>query len=86
VTEIREEDIEAPQQRLVGGSLIFYYCVAHRVYAKDRAPVTLYRNSWAFCANGCGGRHEWRRIEPISYPNLWSFGPTFVEQDELAPA
>ena len=76
---------EAPGQELRGGSLVLFYCIAHRVWAKDRSPITRYRDAWAFCVNGCGAGHEWRQIEPISYPNLWSFGPTFVEQDELAP-
>jgi len=67
-------------------AVIHYYCVAHQTWARDRSPITRYHDSWAFCVNGCDGRHEWRRIEPISYPNLWSFGPTFVDQNELVPA
>jgi hypothetical protein len=81
-TDIREEteQSQAPRQQDDPGALLLYYCVAHRVWAKDRSPITRYRDAWAFCLNGCGSGHEWRRIEPVSYPNLWSFGPTFVEQ------
>jgi hypothetical protein len=68
---------------LASSSLVLYYCVAHHIWAKDRSQITRYQNSWAFCVNGCGPGHDWRRIEPISYQNLWSFGPTFVERDEL---
>lgn len=71
---------------LRSSSLVRYYCVEHRVWAKDRSPITRYRDAWAFCVTGCGPGHEWREIEPISYPNLWSFGPTFVNQNELIPA
>lgn len=79
-TLIREETerSDAPRQAR-GGSLVLYYCTAHTVWAKDRSPITRYRDSWAFCVNGCGAGHEWRRIEPISYASLWGFGPTFLE-------
>ena len=65
---------------------IHYYCIAHQVWAKDRSPITRYRDEWAFCVNGCGRGHEWREIEPVSYSSLWSFGPTFVNQNQLVPA
>jgi hypothetical protein len=65
---------------------IRYYCIAHQVWAKDRSPITRYRDSWAFCVNGCGRGHDWREIEPVSYSSLWSFGPTFVRHAELVPA
>lgn len=71
---------DAPRQERAGGSLVLYYCIEHRVWAKDRAPITRYRDSWAFCVNGWGSGHDWRQIEPISYANLWSFGPTFVDR------
>lgn len=78
---------ETKPQRLVGGALLRYYCVAHRSVAGDRAPVTIYRSSWAYCVSGYGGRHEWIPMEPISHANLRSFGPTFLDHvDELVPA
>lgn len=79
--------IEARPRRLAGDALIRYYCVAHRAAARDRSPITRYRDSWAFCANGYGDGHEWIPIEPISKVNLWAFGPTFVDRGaQLAPA
>ena len=71
---------------LASSSLVLYYCVEHHVWAKDRSPITRYRDAWAFCVSGCGPGHDWREIEPITYPNLSSFGPTFVNQNELVPA
>jgi hypothetical protein len=63
---------------VVAGALVHYYCVAHRTAARDRSPVTIYRDSWAYCLNGCVGAHEWRSIEPTTYAALLSFGPTFI--------
>ena len=65
---------------------IHYYCVAHQTWSTDRSPVTRYRDAWAFCVAGCGRGHDWREIEPVSYSSLLSFGPTFVDRNELIPA
>lgn len=69
---------EERPRRQVGYALIRYYCIVHRTVAEDRAPVTVYQNSWAYCVSGYGGTHEWIPIEPISYADLRSFGPMFL--------
>jgi len=69
---------EERPRRQVGDALIRYYCIVHRTVAEDRAPVTIYQDSWAYCVSGYDGRHEWIPIEPISYADLRSFGPMFL--------
>lgn len=70
---------EERPRRLVGDALIRYYCIVHRTVAEDRAPVTIYQDSWAYCVSGSDGSHEWIPIEPISYADLRSFGPMFLD-------
>lgn len=87
--EIREQDLtvlKARARELTRGALLRYYCVAHRTVAASQSPVTIYQDSWAYCVSGDGGGHKWIPIEPISYVNLRSFGPTFLDRvNELAP-
>ena len=89
--EIGEQDPtvseDARVRELTRGALLRYYCVAHRTVAEGRSPVTIYQDSWAYCVSGDDEGHEWNPIEPISYTNLRSFGPTFLDRvNELAPA
>ncbi len=70
---------EERPRRQVGDAFLRYYCIVHRTVAKDRAPVTIYQNSWAYCVSGSDVTHEWIPIEPISYADLRSFGPTFLD-------
>jgi hypothetical protein len=63
---------------LVGGAVVRYYCIAHRPAAGDRSPVTIYRDSWAYCGSGYDGTHEWRPIQPTSHADLLTFRPTFT--------
>jgi len=66
-----------------GGSAIRYYCVDHHVTSNDSSPVTVYQDAWAYCVHGCAGGHAWVPIEPVSYAELRTFGPRFIDRIEL---
>ena len=71
---------EERPRRLVGDAFLRYYCIVHLTVAEDRAPVTIYQNSWGYCVSGgYDVTHEWIPIEPISYADLRSFGPIFLD-------
>jgi hypothetical protein len=70
----------------LGGALVRYYCVAHNTCAIDRSPITRFNGAWSFCVNGYGGGHDWRRIEPVRYEELRSFGPKFIDRDRALVA
>jgi len=70
---------------LVGGAVVRYYCITHRPGAGDRSPVTIYRDSWAYCGGGYGGTHEWRAIQPTGHADLLTFGPTFTASTRSRP-
>lgn len=52
-------------------ALIEYVCIAKHGSRGDPA-ITVEQRSWAYCASGAGGSHEWSRIDATPLETLRS--------------